>query len=276
MKDMQRFCTIAGWLAVFYVAVLFCYPIGKVFLTSFATGSEYSLANYTRIFTSSVYWRVFTQTVWVSVISTGITLVIGYSLAYFITNRSAKTQGIWLISVIMPMCMSLTIRFFGWMIFLGKEGPLALLFHKITGTSQEVSILFSMAAVILGIVHYALPFVTLNIYASLKRLDPALLEASQILGASRIQTFWKVIFPLSLPGVFSASSIAFSIAASTFLVPRMLGGPKDMLLANMAYDAIVKIGTPSMGAALSMVLLVMVVVVLLVLNRLERRSHFAD
>lgn len=276
MNNMHRFCTAAGWLAVLYVAVLFCYPLSKVLISSFADGDGYSLANYMRIFTSPVYGRIFTQTVWVSLVSTAITLVIGYSLAYFIANRPAKTQGVWLISVIMPMCMSLTIRFFGWMIFLGKEGPLALLIRTLTGTSQEMTILFSMAAVILGIVHYALPFVTLNIYASLKRLDPALLEAAQILGASRHQTFWRVIFPLSLPGVFSAGSIAFSIAASTFLVPRMLGGPKDMLLANMAYDAIVKIGAPSLGAALSMVLLAMVVVVLLILNRLERRSHFAD
>lgn len=275
MNGMKIFYTAAGWLAVVYIAVLFCFPVFQVLLTSLQEGGSFTVQPYIKIFTGSVYLRVLFQTFWISVIATLLSLCLGYSLAYFIVRQPVKSQGLWLMAVITPMFMSLTIRFFGWMIFLGKEGPLVQFLQGIGLADKEFTLLFSTAAVIIGIVHYALPFVVLNIYASLKKVEPALLEAATILGASRLTTFCRVIFPLSLPGVFSGGSVAFALAASTFLVPRMLGGPKDMMISNLAYDAILKIGDMPLGAALSMVLLTLVVLVLVVMNRLERRSHFA-
>ncbi len=275
MNGMKKIYTAAGWLAVIYIAVLFCFPVCKVLLTSLQEGGSFTVQHYIKIFTGSVYLRVLFQTLWVSVIATLVSLCLGYSLAYFIAGRPVTSQGIWLMAIITPMFMSLTIRFFGWMIFLGKEGPFLQFLRGIGVADKEFTLLFTTAAVVIGIVHYALPFVVLNIYASLKKVEPALLEASTILGASRLTTFCQVTFPLSLPGVFSGGSIAFALAASTFLVPRMLGGPKDMMISNLAYDAIVKIGDMPVGAALSMVLLIIVVIVLVLMNKLERRSHFA-
>lgn len=275
MTGIKRFYTIMGWAALLYMLALFFYPVLRVVLTSVWQGGSFSLHHYLAIFSKDLYVHVLLKTLWISAVSTVVSLVLGYSLAYFIATRRSDRQGIWLMAIISPMFMSLTVRLFGWMILLSKEGPITKGFSALFGGEQESSLLFTSTAVVIGIVHYVLPFVVLNIYTSLKRLEPSLLEASAILGASSWRTFWQVRFPLSLPGVYAASSLAFALSASTFLVPVMLGGPKDNLMANMAYNSIVTIGNMGMGAAISFVLLVIVVIVLLVMNALERRGHHA-
>lgn len=276
MTGIKRFYTIVGWAALLYMIALFFYPVLKVVLTSVWKNGSFSLDHYIAVFSKDLYVKVLLKTLWISLISTAISLVIGYSLAYFIATRPSDKQGIWLMAIISPMFMSLTVRLFGWMILLSKDGPIATAFSGLFGGEKELSLLFSSGAVVIGIVHYVLPFVVLNVYTSLKRLEPSLLEASAILGASDWRTFWKVRFPLSLPGVYAGCSLAFALSASTFLVPVMLGGPKDNLMANMAYNSIVTIGNMGMGAAISFVLLIIVVIALLVMSRLERRGHIAS
>lgn len=276
MTRMTRFYTIAGWIAIVYMLLLFAYPVLKVVVTSVWLNGSFSAENYIKIFSSDLYTRVLVKTLWISVVSTLIALFIGYTLAYFIATRPSNKQGVWLMLIISPMFMSLTIRLFGWMILLSKDGPLVGIISKLFGETSELSLLFTSFAVIIGIVHFVLPFVVLNVYTSIKRLEPSLLEASTMLGASRWRSFWTVTFPLSLPGVFAGGSLAFALSASTFLVPTMLGGPADNLLANMAYNSIITIGNMGMGAALSFVLLIIIVAVLLVMGRLERRGHIAS
>jgi ABC-type spermidine/putrescine transport system permease subunit I len=266
MKRMRRFYTLIGAIAIFYLLLFFLWPVCRVVYTSFLSFDGFSWENYRNIFTQEMYLRVLGKTLWISFVSTGIALILGYGLAYFIYCRLLKQQGIWLLMVVSSMFMSLTIRLYGWLILLGKKGPLVTLLGL-------PSPLFSSAAVIIGIVHFVLPFVVLNLYTTLKKIDPALEEASLMLGASQGRTFWRILFPLSLPGLFAGGSIAFSLSASTFLVPIMLGGPKEALLSNLAYTSIIDIGNLGMGAALSFVLFVFVVLVLNVLSLFERRGH---
>lgn len=270
MIHTRKYYTIAGWIAIIYIAIFFLYPLLVVAKSSFVINGEVDFSNYKNIFSSSLYSKVLFKTIIISIISTLCTVVIGYILAYFIIRRKPEKQGIWLMLIISPMFVSLTIRLYGWMIFLSEQGLLNT-FLSIFANSTA-SLLFTPFAVIIGIVHFVLPFMVLNIYNSLKKLDVSLEEASTILGASKTRTFWKVIFPLTLPGVYAGSSIAFALASSTFLVPIMLGGPSESLLSNLAYDSIVTIGNTGMGAALSIVLLVIVVIVLGIVNVLERRG----
>ncbi len=274
MTRLTKFYTFVGWIAVVYMILLFLYPVGKVLMTSVWLPGGFTFDNYVKIFSTDLYSKVLIKTLWISVVSTLIALVVGYSLAYFIANRPSSQQGFWLMVIISPMFMSLTVRLFGWMIMLSKDGLIAKILHAF-GSDRELTLLFSPTAVIIGIVHFVLPFIVLNVYTSLKRMEPSLLEAATMLGASGWRKFWTVIFPLSLPGVFSGASLSFALSASTFLVPVMLGGPKDNLLANMAYNSIVTIGNLGMGAALSFVLLIIVVIVLMILGKLERRGHIA-
>jgi ABC-type spermidine/putrescine transport system permease subunit I len=273
MRDLTKLYTYVGWIALLYLIVLFWFPVAKGLITSVTINHSISMDNYVKIFSSNLYLKVFFKTLWISVISTVIALILGYCFAYFIVNQPSKKQGIWLIVIISPKFLSLTVRLFGWMIILSKNGPIVNLLTKILGEGNVISLLFSPIAVVIGIVQYGLPFVVLNIYSSLKRLETSLPEAAIMLGASRWRTFWTVVFPLSLPGVYAACAVAFSLSASTFLVPLMLGGPSDNLLADLAFTSIVTIGNIGMGAALSFVLLAIVVIVLLVMGRMERRGQ---
>lgn len=275
MPRIQRYYTIMGWIAVAYMAVLFLYPLLRVLVESLTDDGAFSFQNYADFFAGKVYLEVLGRTLWISVVSTVIALVLGYSLAYFIATRSARSQGLWLMFVLAPMFMSLTVRLFGWMILLGGEGPIN---SFLTGLNPdwELPLLFNTTAVILGIVHYILPFAALNIYTSLKKMDAAVLEASTMLGASSARTFWRVTFPLSLPGVFAGASVAFALSANTFLVPIMLGGPSNQMLSNMAYDSIVKIGNFGLGSAISILLLIVVVLALSMIGRLEKGGRHAE
>jgi len=271
MRGLKRFYTVAGWVAIVYTVILFLYPLVKVAISSVYQNEIFSMENYIKVFSEPMYTKVLVKTLWISFVSTIISLFIGYSLAYFISTRKPSHQGFWLILIISPMFVSLTIRLYGWMIFLSEDGPLSSIITWFA--SDSVSLLFNGAAVVIGIVHYVLPFVVINIYTSLKKINPFVLEASTMLGASHARTFWKVIFPLSLPGVFAAGSIAFSLSASTFLVPIMLGGPKDNMLANMVYNMVMNVGNMGMGATLSVVLLIFVIIMLMILGILERRGQ---
>lgn len=271
MKGLKRFYTIAGSLAILYLLIFFAYPLVKVAISSFYQNGSFHFDSYVKVFTEALYVKVLLKTLWISFLSTLLTLIIGYSLAYFIHTRKSSHQGFWLVLIISPMFVSLTIRLYGWMIFLSKGGPVSSFVSW--ATNDSVSILFNSFSVIIGIVHYVLPFVVINIYTALKKISPSVHEASTMLGASPARTFWKVTFPLSLPGVFGASSLAFSLSASTFLVPVMLGGPKDNMLANMVYNLVMNVGNIGMGATLSIVLLVIVIIMLSILGILERRGQ---
>lgn len=276
MNRIQRFYTILGWTAVLYMLVMFIYPVLKVVMTSVWLNGQFSLANYKAIFATSIYTQVLIKTLWISVVSTVITLIVGYALANFIAKRPVKQQGFWLMIVIASMFMSLTVRLFGWMIVLGEQGPVIKLIYLIFGDSVDLQLMFTPVAVIIGIVHFVLPFVVLNIYTTIKKIEPTLSEASIMLGASGFRTFWKVIFPLSLPGVYAGASLAFSLAASTFLVPTVLGGPKDSLMSNIAYNSTITVGNMGLGSAISFVLLIIIVMVLMFMNALERRGQHVN
>jgi ABC-type spermidine/putrescine transport system permease subunit I len=255
---------------------MFIYPVIKVVMTSVWLNGQFSLVNYKALFATPIYTQVLLKTLWISVVSTVITLIIGYALANFIAKRPSKQQGFWLMIVVASMFMSLTVRLFGWMIVLGEQGPVIKLIHLMFGASVDLQLMFTPTAVIIGIVHFVLPFVVLNIYTTIKRIEPALPEASIMLGASGFCTFWRVVFPLSLPGVYAGASLAFSLAASTFLVPTVLGGPKDSLMSNIAYNSTITVGNMGMGSAISFVLLLIIVMVLMVINALERRGQHVN
>jgi ABC-type spermidine/putrescine transport system permease subunit I len=271
MTRLKKIYSVIGLAAIIYFLILFFLPLAKTLITSVLSENKLDFTSYSTIFTNNTYSKVLIRTLYISVITTVITMILGYFLAYFIFTREAEKQKSWLILIISPMFMGLTIRLFGWMIILSNEGPVSKLVKMFSQNSIQLHLLFSYSAVVIGMVHYSLPFVVLSVYSSLKKLKRPVIEASKMLGASDSMTFWKVIFPLSLPGVFSGCSITFALSASTFLVPLMLGGPKNIFLSNVAYNSIINVGNYRLGAALSLTLLFIVAVILIIISMLERR-----
>ena len=259
------------WMALFVVA-----PIIMVVIYAFsAADGGFTLANFAKMGTYAV---VFTRSFKLALIATLICLLIGYPLAYIISRVDEKYQNVIVLLIMLPMWMNFLLRTYSWMSILVNNGLLNQLFQKIGlialynnlfGTDlQFFRMMNTQGAVVLGMAYNYLPFMILPIYSVIIKLDPSLLEAARDLGANTFNVFRRVILPLSLPGVLSGITMVFVPSVSTFAISKMLGGGTEMLLGDLieqqymggAYN-------PQLGAAISLVMMVIVVICMSVMNR---------
>ena len=263
-----------GWLALFVVA-----PIVMVVIYAFSTaGGGFTLENFARMGT---YATVFTRSFWLALLATLICLLIGYPVAYFISREGPRFQRVAMMLVMLPMWMNFLLRTYSWMSILENTGLLNRLFqsigliglvNRIFGTSYDYfPMINTQGAVVLGMVYNYLPFMILPIYSVIEKMDGSLLEAARDLGANGAGVFRKVILPLSLPGVLSGVTMVFVPSVSTFAISRLLGGGTQMMLGDLIEQQFLGGAyNPHLGAAISLVMMVIVVVCMTVMN------HFGE
>ncbi|MBR7122280.1 MAG: ABC transporter permease [Oscillospiraceae bacterium] len=203
--------------------------------------------------------------VWYSVISAGICLLLGYPVAYFIAHRSAVTQKILYMLVMLPMCMSFLLRTLAWVGLLETNGIINILLGKVGIGSVEI--IGTSGAVILGMVYNYLPYMILPLYAVIVKIDNRLIEAAEDLGCNGTQVFARVVLPLSMPGILSGITMVFVPAVSTFYISQKLGGAETMLIGDVIEKQFKTSNNPNMGAALSLLLMLMVLVCTGIMNR---------
>ena len=259
------------WMALFVVA-----PIIMVVIYAFsASVGGFTLDNFAKMGTYTV---VFTRSFKLALIATAICVLIGYPVSYKMSKEGPRFQRLAMVLIMLPMWMNFLLRTYSWMTILENNGLLNQLFQKlgiialynsITGSNLEYfSMMNTQGAVVLGMVYNYLPFMILPIYSVIVKLDYSLLEAARDLGANNVTVFRKVILPLSLPGVLSGITMVFVPSVSTFAISRMLGGGTELLLGDLierqflggAYN-------PQLGAAISLVMMIIVVICMLVMNR---------
>ena len=203
--------------------------------------------------------------VWYSVVSAIICLLLGYPVAYFIAHRSAVMQKILYMLVMLPMCMSFLLRTLAWVGLLETNGIINVLLGKVgLGT---VEIIGTSGAVILGMVYNYLPYMILPLYAIIVKIDNRLIEAAEDLGCNGYQVFARVVLPLSIPGILSGITMVFVPAVSTFYISQKLGGAETMLIGDVIEKQFKTSNNPNMGAALSLLLMLMVLVCTGIMNR---------
>jgi len=235
--------------------------VGYYALTDPDTGA-FSLGNLSSL---STYLPVLGQSVLYSVISAAICLVLGYPVAYYISRRGKVMQKMLYMLVMLPMCMSFLLRTLAWVGLLQDTGIINNLLEAV-GIGR-LRLIRTPGAVILGMVYNYLPYMILPLYATLVKLDGRLIEAAEDLGCTPVQTFRKVILPLSLPGIFSGITMVFVPAVSTFYISQKLGGTDTVLVGDLIERLFKQGDNPNLGAALSLVLMLMVFVCTGVMNR---------
>ena len=259
------------WMAFFVVA-----PIIIVVIYAFSTADGgATLANFAKMGTYTV---VFTRSFKLALIATAICLLIGYPVSYVMSKEGPRFQRLAMVLIMLPMWMNFLLRTYSWMAILENNGLLNQLFRKIGLIALYNSVfgtdisffrmINTQGAVVLGMVYNYLPFMILPIYSVIIKLDRSLIEAARDLGANSFQVFRRVILPLSLPGVLSGITMVFVPSVSTFAISKMLGGGTEMLLGDLieqqymggAYN-------PYLGAAISLVMMVIVVICMVVMNR---------
>ena len=259
------------WMALFVVA-----PIIMVVIYAFsAADGGFTLANFAKMGTDAV---VFTRSFKLALIATLICRLIGYPLAYIMSKEGPRFQRVAMVLIMLPMWMNFLLRTYSWMSILENNGLLNQLFQKIGlialynnlfGTDlQFFRMMNTQGAVVLGMVYNYLPFMILPIYSVIIKLDPSLLEAARDLGANTFNVFRRVILPLSLPGVLSGITMVFVPSVSTFAISKMLGGGTELLLGDLIEQQFLGGAyNPYLGAAISLVMMIIVVICMAVMNR---------
>lgn len=219
-----------------------------------------TLETYRFFFSDIIYSEIFFKSFLVALVTTLICLAMAYPLALLIARSPKKSRDLMVLLVVLPFASSFLIRVYAWMILLGPQAAFSQAVNGVLGAFGigPVSLLFSPFAVIVAMVYVHLPFMVLPLYTNLEKHDPSLLDAAQDLGANAWQRFWKITFPLSLPGIFSGSALVFIPVLGMFAIPDILGGTGDMLIGNLIKEQFLATRDWPFGSTLSIMLTVLV------------------
>jgi spermidine/putrescine transport system permease protein len=236
---------------------------------------EWNLDNYQKLLTTPLYADVFARTVRIAASVTTLSILLGYPLAYYISFHAGPRKELLYQLVIVPLWVSYLVRGYAWKTILGSEGVLNGFLQYLHITSQPISaLLYSPFAVVLMLTHIYTPFVFLAIYAALEHIPRPLIEASHDLGANRRSTFFRVILPLSMPGLLAGATFAFVLSLGDFLAPLLVGGPSGTMIANIVQSLFGAAYEWPLGAAVSVCILLTTVALLSLTERLEERWSF--
>jgi len=265
------------WVATFLLVpyfLMFCYGFWSVSSTQNIVHT-WTLSNYRQLVTVDVYWQTLLRSIWIATRVMLFSLVLGYPLAYFLSFHAGARKELFYQLVIIPLWVSYLVRAYAWKTILGSEGVLNTLLQYVHLSKHPLDfLLYSPFAVVLTLTHIYTPFAFLPIYASLEHIPRNLIEASHDLGANPAQTFWRVVFPLSIPGVLAGATFAFVLSLGDFLAPQLLGGPSGIMISNIVVSLFGAAYNWPLGAAISLCMLVLVVSLLFVSERLEKKWSF--
>lgn len=259
----------AVWLLTFAVLPLgFLVVMSFWSTTMFGLSTEFTLDNYITIFSDSVYLTILAKTIRMALITTALTLLFSYPVAYFLAGLSGRSKAICLLLLFMPFWSSYVVRTFLWLPMLGRNGLVNTLLLKAGIINEPINaLLFSEGTVHLGLIYVYSLFMILPIYLSLDRLDRRLIEAAADLGAGPFNTFKRVILPLSMPGVLSGSVMVFLLACGAYVTPQLLGGTAGVMFGNIIAAQYLNTNNWPLGAALSVVLVLVVLAGMFLVGR---------
>ena len=225
-------------------------------ITLATLGDYLTLESFARLVDEPLYIELFIKSLWYATLTTLICIAMGYPLAWLIARSPKKFRDLLLLLVILPFWSNFLIRIYAWMILLGPQSALTKMVNLVVTAfgHEPVSLLFTPFAVIVCLVYVHLPFMVLPLYANLEKHDMALLDAAQDLGASAWQRFWKITWPLSLPGVYAGAALVFIPALGMFAVPDIIGGTEGIMIGNLIKQQFLETRDWPFGAVLSIML----------------------
>jgi len=266
---------------ILWVALFLLFPYALMFAHSFWSVSDgvilhnWNLGNYSTMFHHPLYLQVLFRTARIAASVTILSVLLGYPLAYYLSFHAGPLKQLLYQLVIVPLWVSYLVRGYAWKTILGSDGVLNGFLQYLHLTHEPVSaFLYSPFAVVLMLTHIYTPFVFLPIYASLEHIPRPLIEASQDLGASPRKTFFRVILPLSLPGLLAGATFAFVLSLGDFLAPLLVGGPSGTMIANLVQSLFGAAYDWPLGAAISVFILIFTLALLTFTQRLEKRWSF--
>jgi len=267
------------WLSVpglVWLGIFFFIPLLLVTVLSFMERGTYgqvvysfTLQNYVRFF-DPLYVSILFDTLVVSLLTTLLSLMIGYPLAYHIARMDKKWQHTWLLAVMIPFWINFLVRSYAWVVILRTQGVVNTFLQSIGLITEPLPLLYNFGSVMLGMVYTLLPFMVLPIYVSLEQMDRRKLEAAYDLGATPWKAFWHVTLPLTRPGIVTGSILVFVSSIGMFVVPDVMGGAKSALIGNVIQNQFLSARDWPFGSALSIILMLLCIVLIFLYYRVIR------
>lgn len=252
---------------------LFALPLALMLPDSFVVKGQATLGIYADILTDGYYWSVIGRSLWLSLLSTIVCLGLGYPVAYYLVRLvSPRRKRIVYMIVIAPLFTSAVIRAMAWLVILGRRGIVNEALLSIGLIQAPLRLLYTDAAVIIGLVYIMIPFMVLSIAAVLENVNSTLEEAARDLGATPLGAFWRVTFPLTLPGVLAGSFLVFALCLSSYVTPALLGGGRNKVMAMLIFEQFMRLFNWPLGAGISCVLLIVTLVAIWGYNRALSRG----
>jgi spermidine/putrescine transport system permease protein len=263
----------AGWLTLFFLIPLFIIAIISLMRAGAPVDWRLDGSVYVRLL-DPLYLNVVTRSFLLAFCTTGVCLMLGYPLAYHIARQPAGRRQVLYLMVLVPLWANSLVLIYAWMVLLRPNGVFDQILHGLgLGGDTPIRLLYTPGAVMVGLVYWYLPFMVYPLYAAIEKFDFRMLEAAYDLGATRVQAFWRVLLPLTWPGVVTGSLLVFIESLGAFVVPDLLGGAKTLMLGNLIQQRFLSIPQDwPQGAALALVLLLVIGLGLMFYFRWARES----
>lgn len=259
---------------VIWISIMIVVPMLLILLYAFTKeGNEvttfvFTFANFKRFLSDTIFLEVLWRSLKIAVATTVICILLGYPAGYYIAKSSEKIMMRWVLVITMPTWINMLVRTYAWVGIL-QDGGVISRFLALFGLN-DVVLLYTDFAVVLGMVYNFLPFMILQIYTALAKMDGSLLEASHDLGANRVQTFLRITLPLSLPGVISGITLVFLPAVSSFFIPKLLGGGQYVMIGTVIESQFLTAGDWNFGSAISFIMAVIIMLSMYAAKKVDK------
>ncbi|WP_133013859.1 ABC transporter permease [Clostridium cuniculi] len=253
------------------VAYFMIVPLVEIIIPTFTNTKDGMFSAYKEFFTDSYMMSIFLRTIKISVISSVICMIIGVPVSYYISRVSKKIRGLFIALTVFPILTNSVVRSFAWMSILGKNGIINNLLMKLNIINEPLSLLYTEGAIIVGTVYIFLPLMIISLVGVMENIDNDLLEAAESLGANKLKSFFKVVFPLSLPGLIVGTVLVFTGSLTAYTTPQLLGGNKNTVLATLIYQKTMTLGDWQGAAVVATIMIIVTLIVIKGINFLASR-----
>lgn len=247
------------------------YPLLGTIIPTFTNTSGGLFSAYLDFFKDEYMMGIFFRTLKISLLSSIICMFIGVPVAYYISRTSKKLRGLFIALTVFPILTNSVVRSFAWMSILGKNGVINNLLMKFNLITEPLSLLYTEGAIIIGTVYIFLPLMIISLVGVMENVENDLLEAAESLGANKVKAFFKVIFPLSLPGLIVGTVLVFTGSLTAYTTPQLLGGNKNTVLATLIYQKTMTLGDWQGAAVVATIMIVVTLIVVKGINFLASR-----
>ena len=250
------------------IALFLFIPLTYTIVGTFIKDGSLSLGHYSSFFSDEYYIQVFSRTIRIALITSLFSMVLGMPTAYFIAKSRKSIRGILIACTVFPLLTNSVVRSFAWMTILGKNGVINKLLLNLHIINEPLKLLYTEFAIIIGTIYLFLPLMVVSLVGVMENIEDDLLEAAESLGANRITAFFKVIFPLSIPGLIVGSVLVFTGTLTAYTTPQLLGGNTNMVLSTLVYQRSMTLGDWTSASVVATVMIVTTLSAIFIINKL--------